>query len=411
MTRKEVGEKNRVRAATLATLGTCALVVFPLLLSLLGCGGLELPGLIVPTVQVSGTVFEAGLLEDKPIANAWVVINGSAPAYTDSSGRFTVNVPITSTSNQTILVAISVAKHGYLARLIEDRQINTGSSTELDPIYLVPSPNTSGLKGRVVDKTTGRGVPNAEVILHGDLTLRVRTAADGSFLLSGIMPESGEVTLQARHPDFLTVFDLQTGRNRQPVIIRKGDENVNTIILELYPLGTPTRISGRVVNSETSEPVPNATVTLGNKRAVTDGNGDFSIPDAPTGLQTLRVEHPQFLTFSENLLINGDPLHIFLLVPGTLPSLPFTIAGKVTLQGETNHSGVRVEARRKVDGVVVDVATTTIDGNYSLWVPPGTYLVRASIDGFVSAEREVVVRKGVAVTNVNFTLVRLEGSQ
>ncbi|MFN3422485.1 MAG: carboxypeptidase regulatory-like domain-containing protein, partial [Armatimonadota bacterium] len=67
--------------------------------------------------------------------------------------------------------------------------------------------------------------------------------------------------------------------------------------------------------------------------------------------------------------------------------------------------------RRKIDGVVVDVATTTIEGNYALWVPPGTYLVRASIEGFVSTEREVTVRKGVAVTNVDFTLVRLEGSQ
>jgi len=38
-------------------------------------------------------------------------------------------------------------------------------------------------------------------------------------------------------------------------------------------------------------------------------------------------------------------------------------------------------------------------------------LVRASIEGFVSAEREVIVRKGVAITNVDFTLTRLEGAQ
>jgi hypothetical protein len=121
------------------------------------------------------------------------------------------------------------------------------------------------------------------------------------------------------------------------------------------------------------------------------------------------VEHPSFLTFNENLLVNGDLLTVFLFPPGSLPSLPFTISGKVTLQGETNHSGVRVEARRKLDGTVVDVAITNIEGNYALWVPPGTYLVRASREGFVSDEREVIVRKGVAVTNVNFTLARMEG--
>lgn len=404
-------DAGQVKTTMPMRLHAYTLALFVSLLSLLGCGGLKLPELVVPTVQVSGTVLEAGLLEDKPISGAWVVINGSAPAYTDNLGKFVVNVPVTTTGDQTILAAISVAKHGYLARLIEDRRINTGSSSELDSIYLVPAPNTSSLKGRVVDKTTGRGIPNAEVILFGDLTIRVRTAADGSFLLSGIMPESGEFPVQARHPDFLTVFDLQTGRNYQTVVIRKGDENVNSVTLELYPLGTPALISGKVVNSETSEPVPNATVILGDKRATTDEGGNFTIPNAPTGQQTLRVEHPQFLTFNETLLINGDPLVIFLFAPGTLPSLPFTISGKVTLQGETNHSGVRVEARRKVDGVVVDATTTTIEGNYALWVPPGTYLVRASIEGFVSAEREVIVRKGVAITNVDFTLTRLEGAQ
>jgi hypothetical protein len=399
------GAEFRVRGAKALT--ACAILVA--LSLLVGCSGLKLPKIAVPTVAVSGTVFEAGVLEDKPVAGAWVVINGSAPAYTDSSGRFVVNVPVTSTSGQIIQVAVSVAKHGYMARLIEDRFIRTDAPTDIGEIYLVPAPNTSSLRGRVVDKTTGRGIPNAEVIFLGDLTLRVRTAADGSFLLSGIMPNSGSFKVHARHPDFLTIFDLQTGRNYQNVTVRSGDENVNFVTLELYPLGTPALIAGQVVNAETLEPIAGATVTLGGKQATTDAEGKFSIQNAPTGQQTLRVEHPSFLTFNENLLVNGDPLTVFLFPPGSLPSLPFTISGKVTLQGETNHSGVRVEARRKLDGTVIDVAITNIEGNYALWVPPGTYLVRASREGFVSDEREVIVRKGVAVTNVNFTLARMEG--
>lgn len=389
----------------------CACTLAPFIAILVGCSGLKLPTLVVPTVPVSGRVLEALLLEDKPIVGAWVVISGSAPAFTDSTGQFTVNVPITDTNDATVQVAISVAKHGYMARLIEDRYISTSGSSDIGEVYLVPAPNTSSLKGRVVDKTTGRGVPNAEVIFLGDLTIRVRTAADGRFLLSGIMPDSGDFLIQVRHPDYLTIFDPKTGRNYQTVTIRSGDENVNTVTLEIYPLGTPALISGRVVNGETLEPVTNATVKLGDKQTTTDSDGKFSIPDAPTGMQALRVEHPQFLTFSETVLVNGDFLTVFLFAPGSLPSLPFTISGKVTLQGETNHSGVRVEARRKSDGAVIDVAVTTVEGDYALWVPPGTYLVRASIEGFASAEQEVIVRKGVAVTNVNFTLSRLEGSQ
>lgn len=384
-------------------------LVFPLLM-LTGCGGLKLPEIVVPTVSVSGTILEAGLFEDKPVVGAWVTVNGSAPTYTDTSGRFNANVPVTDTSGQVVQVALSVAKHGYMARVIEGVFIQTDKPNELDPIYLVPAPNTSSMKGKVVDKTTGRGVPNAEVVLFGDLTLRARTAGDGSFVISGILPTSGDFQVQVRHPDFLTVLDLQTGRNYQLVTIRTGDENVNIATLGLYPLGTPAPISGRVVNAETLEPISGAVVALGGRQTETDDDGNFRIPDAPTGTQTLRVEHPSFLTFNETLLVNGDPLTVFLFPPSSLPSLPFTISGKVTLQGETNHSGVRVEARRKEDGTIVDAAITTIEGNYALWVPPGTYLVRASKEGFAASELEVVVRKGVAVTNVNFTLARLEGS-
>ncbi len=386
------------------------LLLAPLLWLLTGCSGLKLPTLTVATVDVSGTVLEAGVLEDKPIAGAWVTIGGSAGILTDSNGNFTAKVPVTETSGQTVTVTISVSKHGYLTRLVENQTIRTDAANDVGAIYLVPAPNTSSLRGRVVDKTTGRGVPNAEVIFEGDLTLRVRTAADGSFLLSGILPDSGTFPVRVRHPDFLTVLDLQTGRNYQPVTIRSGDENVNVVTLEVYPLGTPARISGRVVNSETLEPVNGATVALGTKQTTTDAEGNFSIPDAPTGMQLLRVEHPAFLTFNEQVLVNGDFLTVFLFQPGVLPVVPFTIAGKVTLQGETNHSGVRVEARRKSDGVVVEVAITDIEGTYALWVPPGTYLVRANKEGYQTAEREVIVRKGVAVTDVNFTLARLEGT-
>lgn len=416
MKQNEFKEENENRWARAKWKRQCfpLAVVYGLLTALLfsfGCSGLKLPSITMPTVAVSGRILEAGLLEDKPIANAWVTISGSVPAYTDREGKFTVHVPIADTSGQTIQIAISVAKHGYVARLIEDRFISTDSSVEeIGEIYLVAAPNTSSLKGKVIDKTTGRGVPNAEVILSGDLILRVRTAMDGSFLISGIIPSSGTFSVQARHPDFLTVFDLQTGRNFQFVNIRDGDETVNSVTLELYPLGTPSLISGQVINAETLEPIGGAKVTLGGKQTVSDAEGKFNIPDAPTGQQTLKAEHPAFLTFSETLLINGDPLTIFLFPPGSLPSLPFTISGKVTLQGETNHSGVRIEVRQKVSGAIVDVTTTDTEGKYALWIPPGTYLVRASKDGFAEVEREVTVPKGVAVADVNFTLVRLEGA-
>jgi len=90
-------DAGQVKTTMPMRLHAYTLALFVSLLSLSGCSGLKLPGLVVPTVHVSGRVYEALLLEDKPIAGAWIVINGSAPAYTDSSGRFIVNVPVPDT--------------------------------------------------------------------------------------------------------------------------------------------------------------------------------------------------------------------------------------------------------------------------------------------------------------------------
>lgn len=399
---------------TPAPLRFCIVVA---LLWLVGCGGLKLPvsGIVLPTVQVTGTVIERQLLEDKPIQGAWVVINGSLPTFTDKDGRFIVKAPIPTKDQQSVRVYLSVAKHGYFA-LVEQVQINTDAPTELtEPIILTPAPKekdiikSSSVKGRVVDKVTGRGIPDAEVLLiiEVGLHLRIRTAADGSFLLSGIFPPDKGYEFRVRASEYLSILDLRTGEIGRTVFIRLGDETVNPhVVLELFPLGSPATVKGSIVSAETLLPVANATVFIGGKQSVTGADGNFSIPEAPTGTQTVRVEHPEFELFIDTITIVGEPLLFFLNPPGSLPFLPFTLAGKVTLQGETNHSSVRVEVKRKSDGQVVDVAMTNIEGNYALWIPPGSYLVRASMYGFQPVEQEVTVRPGVAVSDVNFTLMR-----
>lgn len=397
--RNEREKNERAHRLVLLPLALCPL----LSLWFLGCSGLKLPGSIinVPTVQVSGTVLEAQVLEDKPVQGVWVVVNGSVPAFTDAQGRFVVQAPVPTQEQQELRVFLSAAKHGYTAE-VEQIQISTKDPTELQqPIYLTSAPGTSSVKGQVVDKITGQGVPDAEVTLmvEAGIALRIHTAADGSFLLSGIL--EGTRTFKAKAAQYLVA------QSTNPV--RQGDENANEPInLALLPLGSPATVTGNVVSAETLLPVADATVRIGDKEGKTGAEGNFTIPEAPTGTQTVQVEHPDFERFIDNILIVGEPLLIFLNPPGgnIPPSLPFTIAGKVTLQGETNHSGVRVDVMRKSDGQVIDaVPSTTIEGNYALWVPPGTYLVRASKEGFQTAEQEVTVPSGVAVKDVNFTLL------
>jgi hypothetical protein len=380
-----------------------------LLVCLAGCSGLKLPaGPVVPTVPVSGRVLESGLLEDKPLSGARVVINGSAPVLTDSDGRFLADVPVPTASGASLRVVVTVAKHGYSTHISEASVSSSGG--DVGNIYLVPVSGSSSLGGRVVEKGSGRPIPAAEVqlLVSGGASRRTITAADGSFLLSGITPPEGEFGLRARHPDYLAVLNPQTGELTVTVNLRSGDERINSVIVELFPLGTPTRLTGSVFKGETLEPVANATVWVGDKRGTTDVNGNFVISDAPTGGQVpVRVEPPDttLQPLTENLTINGEPLLLFLGTAGSqLPPFPFTIAGKVTLEGESNHSGVRVEALR--DGSVVDAAITDVDGRYQIWLPPGTYTLRASHDGFQTVTQTVRLLPGMAVRDVNFTLPR-----
>ena len=384
--------------------------VFCVLSCLVGCSGLKLPpGPVVPKVPVSGRVLESGLLEDKPVSGARVVINGSAPVQTDADGRFLADVPVPTTGAASVRVTITVAKHGYVTH-ISEVQINP-SGSDVGNIYLTPvTTESSSLSGRVVEKGSGRAIPAAEVqlLVQGGTSLRTITALDGSFLLSGITPPEGTFGLRARHPDYLAVLNPQTGELALIVNLRSGDERVNSVVVELFPLGTPTRLSGSVFKSETLEPVANATVRVGDKQGTTDGNGNFVIADAPTGLQVpVQVQPPDttLQPLTENLTINGEPLLLFLGTAGSqLPPFPFTVAGKVTLEGETNHSGVRVEAIR--DGSVVDAAITDVDGRYQMWLPPGTYTLRANRDGFQTVTQTVRLVAGMAVRDVNFTLPR-----
>ncbi|GBC97589.1 hypothetical protein HRbin17_00077 [bacterium HR17] len=378
--------------------------------ALSGCGGLKLPsGLNTPTVPVSGRVLDGSALQDTPIAGVRIVINGSAAAVTDADGRFNVNAPVPTTTPQTIRATLTAAKHGYVT-YTDEVQINTSGSNELPPIYLVPAPQSSSLGGRVVERGSGRPIANAEVLLqvNGGTIQRGRTASDGSFLLSGIMPPDGVFEIRARHPNYLVMLDPQTGQLSRSVTLQQGDDRVNRVTIELFPLGTLVRLTGTVLKSETLEPVNGATVRVGDKQATTDSRGIFVIAEAPTGLQVpVQVTPPDttLAPFSDTITINGELLIIFLGAGSTaLPPLPFTVAGQVTLEGETNYSGVRVEALR--GDTIVDAAITGVDGRYTLWLPPGTYTLRASLAGFQTVTQTVQLPPGVAVQGVNFTLRR-----
>ena len=101
----------------------------------------------------------------------------------------------------------------------------------------------------------------------------------------------------------------------------------------------------------------------------------------------------------------------------TLVAFVFTIApshaGMSKIQGTVywydQFGNLRPLAWAQVTSVAEDgtttVASTTTDGTYIMWVPPGTYTVTASLEpGFITQSHVVVVSDGGVAGGVDFQL-------
>lgn len=94
-----------------------------------------------------------------------------------------------------------------------------------------------------------------------------------------------------------------------------------------------------------------------------------------------------------------------LLVDELSPYRGVALIGKVSLANSSNHSGVLVTATSEENHFQT---YTDVVGNYSLYLPGGTYSIEASIFGYDSQAREVVV--GEYNVPVNFLLEKAEAN-
>lgn len=93
----------------------------------------------------------------------------------------------------------------------------------------------------------------------------------------------------------------------------------------------------------------------------------------------------------ENLVINNnDPDEDPIIVPVTLGVGVAGIEGRVTLEGQTNHSGTIIV----FVGPDVQTVVTDESGNFSAILAPGTYTVRAAHPYHLSAQATVTVELG-----------------
>ncbi|NUQ71540.1 MAG: carboxypeptidase regulatory-like domain-containing protein [Chthonomonadales bacterium] len=260
------------------------------------------------------------------------------------------------------------------------------------------------IRGRILLVTTGQP-PNPSATVRVDGAGAVTTFADGSFTIRNA---SAAATLIE-----VTAAGMTALRQTLPPLTENAVNDLGTIFMT--DTAYDASVDGTVVRSDTLAPVAGASVTISGKKTTTNASGFFSLADLPAGLGGIGIAagliratgfEDKVLEFDLPLGTGMNHLGDIPISPpvGGIPGGPTTIKGKVTLQGQTVHSGTTVTLKRTSDGQVLGSVTTQDDGSYGFWVPVGQYEVRAERAGFTAQTAAAEVVRLDATITVNMTL-------
>ena len=247
--------------------------------------------------------------------------------------------------------------------------------------------------GRVLD-SRNRDLPvaDARVEIGGASTT---TEADGAFTLRGARVGSNTaiVTAPGAEPQTIAI----------PTPIEAGSNGPFELIINIGQL------RGRVLTAQ-GQPANGALVTVitTGDNVTTGTDGVFQIDHLPPGtttevtavLGTASVTKP--VTIGNGVTEIGDLTLVDDPNPNP-PGLPRTIEGTVR-NGPNGPVMPNVSIELLQNGAPRESTTTDAAGNYTFYVPVGTYVVRASLAGFNTVEVPVTVTNPAQPLRQDFAL-------
>ena len=252
------------------------------------------------------------------------------------------------------------------------------------------------LKGRVLDASSGRPVPNATVThaaagaAGGPLVALADAAgegeiaadADGGFEIDGLTP--GKIAITVKHPDYAEA--------RQTADVKEGTASVEVRL-------TPGSALGGLVLSDARQPLPGADVVLqaggdagfgrgmlgSGQSTVTDGSGRFRFDHLTAGRYSLVA----------TVRSRTSPAQTVVLQDGeSREDAVLQIAAGATLQGVVSgipdswKNGMTVTAGGA--DAYAGSTRTGADGRFQFaGVPPGPVTLRATAGDFAGSSRSV----------------------
>jgi hypothetical protein len=322
-----------------------------------------------PRGVITGTVVRAA--DDRPLAGVQIGPEGGSSATTDADGRFRIGrLPIGA-------IKLRAEMPGYERA---ETEVKLGAG-EQQTVALKLS-GAATITGTVVNGASQRPIADAEVaVVDGPWT--TRSDDDGRFRLEGV--PGGGVQLRAALSGFpQTVVEAQAG----------SDAPVDVTI----SLAGAARVVGQVFDKTGTRPIPGAKVAIAGAglEAVTDEQGVFAFPQAPSGVVQIDIAAAGFRTER----IEKD------LVAQQERSLRVQLVGAASLTGRVlqaidrqPRAGAKVTIAGTQIAAEVDAAGKfTIDG-----LPPGKVTVEATAPGF-RTESAAVELSADAPATVDFAL-------
>jgi thermitase len=331
--------------------------------------------------SITGSVADAE--DGSPIAGA-TVSDGTRTTTTDVTGEYTIaDVPPGTCQ-------VTARKSGYESASSVATVVSGGKA--LADFSLTAVSATGSITGLVTDAEDRSPIAGATV---SDGTRTTTTDALGRYTIANV-PAWRIYQVTASKEGY-------ESSSLRVIVLSGRTTFVRLSLTEITTL--PGSITGSVTDAEDRSPIAGATVSDGTRTTTTDTSGEYTIANVPSGTYqvTASKEGYQSSSMTVNVLSGGSAVANLSLTEVVLPG---SITGTVT----DAENGSPIVGATVSDGT--RTTTTDVAGEYTIAdVPPGTYQVTASKEGYQSLSMTVNVLSGSsAVANLSLTEVTLPGS-
>jgi thermitase len=338
----------------------------------------SLSQIVVPG-SITGSVTDA---KDGAAIVGATVSDGTRTATTDASGKYTITAVPPGTYQ------VTASKSGYQSSSLT---VNVVSETTAVANFSLSQILTPGsITGSVTDAKDGSAISGAQVSAG---TRTVTTDASGKYTVANVPPGT------------YVVVASKAGYQNSSLTVNVFSGGTTIAKFSLSQILTPGSITGSVTDAQGGSPIVSATVSDGNRTATTDASGKYTIADVPSGTYQVVASKEGYESSSLTVsVLSGATVLANLSLSQII--LPGSITGAVT----NAKDGSPIVGVAVSDGT--RTATTDATGKYTIAnVPPGTYQVVASKEGYESSSLTVSVLSGATVlANLSLSQIILPGS-